>query len=245
VTLTASRKLEQREHAAPRADEAKADPHTATPRPPQAPAPASPEGAAQPLTLAAATETVPPTRSPQPPLARTHSTPPSATRPAPAEPKAASTPVAPASAAFEPQPAEQETAGQGWRRLFAGVRRRLRRDDAALQSGEEPPAGAPVLNAAAEASQQPAEQVPAAPADPPVKTPLASASPEPSAPDRRPPTAPASEPPPATAAFSAPTVTPEPPAARAPEHGSDDVEAVLSAVLDALGSAHHRPFSRS
>jgi hypothetical protein len=42
-----------------------------------------------------------------------------------------------------------------------------------------------------------------------------------------------------------PEPAPEPPpAASTPEPAGEDLETVLTAALDSLGSAHHRPFSR-
>jgi hypothetical protein len=76
--------------------------------------------------------------------------------------------------------------------------------------------------------------------EPPPLTPVPPPA-EPAAPAVPQPPPPAPEPEPARIPRPAPPLEP---AATGPEAGAGDLDAVLTGVLDDLGSAHHRPFSR-
>lgn len=132
------------------------------------------------------------------------------------------------------------------------------------QPAAENPEVAPAAEAVASVAEPPAPQPepePAPQAEPPVPEPPATAEEPAGRPSllrrlfgrRAPQPAPvvSPEPPEPVAAEREPVVAePEPPAAvaepklPAPEPADDALQAVLTAALDSLGAAHHRPFSR-
>jgi hypothetical protein len=85
----------------------------------------------------------------------------------------------------------------------------------------------------AEITEPPAEPEPEVPAPEPIEVPEPEPTPEP-------------DPLPEPTPLPTPPVEPEPPAAAeaVPALGADEVVSVLNGVLDDLGAAHHRPFSR-
>lgn len=135
----------------------------------------------------------------------------------------------------EPDPAvaADPSPARGWRRMIARTRAvfksRAYRVPAAEAAGEPPAfkvAEWPVVN----------------PAEPPV---FEIAEPPPPVDVAEPPPVGAAEPPAVDAAESAPVEPETPEPGEEKPSPSIDPEAVLSAALDSLGQAHHRPFSRA
>jgi hypothetical protein len=185
----------------------------------------------------------------------------------PAEPAGESPTEAPSAAepvigedALEGGSRHPEPSGQSRRGLLARLLRKLRREEPAsaperaTARGEEPPAATPEPPPAAEPAAARLQEQPPEPRSGAHEQHLeGTAAPaserfEPPSPD--PPTAlaaraPQAAPPTATSAPT-PPARPEGPGAPPParSEAADDVTAVLTAVLDRLGAAHHRPFSR-
>jgi hypothetical protein len=95
------------------------------------------------------------------------------------------------------------------------------------------------------APQPPQPPKPEAAIPAPRAAPIAPPAPPPIAPPAPPPIAPPPPPPAVAAETAAPTPEPEPQAAPEAKPDDDDTADLLGTVLDSLGSAHHRPFSRS
>jgi hypothetical protein len=182
---------------------------------PPAPEPEPPAREPEPEPVAAEPAPEPEPVAPEPPMAIAEPEP-----VAPPEPVGPPEPVAP-----EPE-ADEAPKGGFFARLF-GRRRKV----APVVEVEVEPEPAPEPEAAPVAAEPDAEAAPVE-AKPEPETPPVAAKPEPEAEPVEPePAAPESEP-----------VAAEPQPARL---DAERAEAILTGVLDDLGSAHHRPFSRS